>query len=128
MSGGWQIRNIYLYLVSFVTLLILIFGLVAFLGNIADFIFPTDYQGYITLMEVEAEFNRGGQNVESLQELDEIRQGRMDNETSRNQIYRIRRLVSSLATWLVALPFYLYHWKKIKIELLGTEGGISNEA
>lgn len=128
MDGGWQMRNIYLYLVALVTLMMIVFGMVAFFNNAARFLMPVEYRSYITLMDVEAELVNSGRDVPSQNELSSLRQERMDNEDVRNQAYRVRELVSSLAIWVVALPFYLYHWKKIKLELLGNGGGVGYEA
>ncbi len=123
MDGGWQMRNIYLYLVAFVTLMMIIFGLTSFFNNVARLVFPLDYSYYITLMDVEAEYVNTGREVPSLEELESLRQTRMDNDTAMNRAYRLRDLVGTLAVWLVALPFYLYHWNKIKTEILH-DGGV----
>lgn len=128
MDGGWQMRNIYLYLVALVTLMMIVFGMVAFFNNVARFLLPVEYRSYITLMDVEMEFVNSGRDVPSQNELSRLRQERMDNEDARTQAYRVRDLVSSLAVWVVALPFYLYHWKKIKLELLENGGGVGYEA
>jgi hypothetical protein len=128
MDGGWQMRNIYLYLVTFVTLMMIIFGMVAFFNSVARFIFPQEYRTYITLMDVEAEYTSAGRDVPAQSELSRLRQERMDSDVTRTRAYRVRDLVSSLAVWAVALPFYLYHWKKIKVELLANGGGVGYEA
>ncbi len=127
MGGGWQMRNIYLYLVCFVTLMMIVFGLAAFLNNAARLAFPLDYRYYITLMDLEAEFVNAGKEVPSLEELRSLQQERMDAVEARERAYLLRDLISSLTVWLVALPFYLFHWKKVKREVLNSGGGIAHE-
>ncbi len=128
MDGGWQMRNIYLYLVTFVTLMMIIFGMVSFLNSIARLVFPLEYRYYTTLMDLEAEYTNAGREVPPLEELERVREDRMERDAARDRAFQIRDLVSSLAVWLVALPFYVYHWKKIKIEILDDGGGVGHEA
>jgi len=122
MDGGWQIRNIYLYLVAFVTLMMIVFGMAAFLNNVARLVFPLDYRYYVTLMDVENEYINAGREAPPLEELKRLQQERMDINMSRDRAYKIRELIGSLAVWLVALPFYLFHWRKIKVELFSGGG------
>ena len=117
MPQGWQLRNIYLYLVCFVTLLIIVFGLVTFLNHAVNYFFPVSYHHYPTLMEIEEELFRNNEEVPSVDKLEQIRDERVAQVESRDNTRKLRTLVSSLAVWIIPIPFYLYHWRKIKREL-----------
>ncbi len=127
MSQGWSIRNIYMYLISFVTLMMVLFGIISFLNNTARFFLETDYRYYITLMDIEQEYLNTGRDVPPVKELERIREERhlagQEEDYLRNRAYRLRNLIGSLAVWLVPLPFYLYHWRKIKEEHYPPRGG-----
>lgn len=124
MSQGWQLKNIYLYLVSFVTLMMILFGLIAFVNNVARFFFPTDYTYYQTLMDIEREYINTGREVPPVTELEQIRDERLESERARNRTYVLRDMIGALSVWLIPLPFYFYHWRKIKKDILTHEGGI----
>ncbi len=117
MSTGWHPKNIYLYLVSFVTLMMIIFGLVAFLNNLARVVFPVDYYHYPTLMEIEQEYNTSNTDATPQAELERIREERISLEGERNRAWRLRELIGTLTVWLIPIPFYLYHWRRIRKDL-----------
>ncbi len=117
MSTGWHPKNIYLYLVSFVTLMMIVFGLVAFLNNLTRFAVPTEYFHYPTLIDIEQEFLISKQEVPPVAELERIRDDRISLDKERDRAYRLRELIGTLAIWLIPIPFYLYHWRKIKQDL-----------
>ncbi|MDW7651858.1 MAG: hypothetical protein SCK29_14590 [Bacillota bacterium] len=123
MTQGWQIKNIYLYLVCFVTLMMIVFGLISFLNNSVKFIYPVDYPYYRTLMDIEQEYRNTGRDVPSVAELEQIRDEQLESERAVNRAYTLRNLIGSLFVWLIPIPFYLYHWKKIRIELFPANGG-----
>jgi len=125
VSQGWQLKNIYLYLVSFVTLMMILFGLIAFANNVARFLFPADYLYYQTLMDIEREYTSTGRESPPLTELERIKDERMESERTRNRAYTLRDMIGTLSVWLIPLPFYFYHWRKIKEDILTHEGGIA---
>jgi hypothetical protein len=124
MTHGWQLKNIYLYLVSFVTLMMIIFGLIAFIHNMARFTFPVDYTYYQTLMDIEREYTNNNREVPPVSELEQIRDERITSEQNRNRAYLLRDLIGSLTVWLIPIPFYIYHWRKIQLELFPRKGDI----
>ncbi len=129
VNGGWDLRGIYLYLVAFATLMMVVFGLISFLNNVAHFLYPLHYRYYITLMDLEAEFIYSGRDVPSLEVLRQIQTDRMEWMTgTADQSYRLRGIISTMALWLVALPFYLIHWKRIRVELLDAGEVAAGEA
>ena len=117
MSRDWQLKNIYLYLVCFVTLMMIIFGLISFLQNVVNYFVPVRYANYLTLMDIEQEYLNSSREVPPLEELEAIRDSRNAQEEQlkkNDRIYTLRSLVGSLAVWLIPLPFYQYHWRKIR--------------
>lgn len=122
MGQGWHIKNIYLYLVSLVTLMMIVFGSIIFLDNVGRMIFPTDYQHRMTLMDLEREYINTDTELPAISELERIRDERFADEQARSRIISLRNLVRSLFIWLVPIPFYLFHWKKIKSELFRNGG------
>lgn len=124
MTQGWQLKNIYLYLVSFVTLMMIIFGLIAFIHNLARVVLPVDYTYYQTLMDIEREYTNNNREVPTLSELEQIRDERITSEQNRNRAYLLRDLIGSLTVWLIPIPFYIYHWRKIQLELFPRKGDI----
>lgn len=123
MTQGWQLRSIYLYLVCFVTLLMIVFGFISFLNNAARLLFPVNYSYRQTIMDVEREYLSQNRPVPPVAELEQIRDERMQKELNNERIRFLRDLIGSFAVWLIPIPFYLYHWRKVKNELIN-EGGI----
>jgi hypothetical protein len=117
MSTGWHPKNIYLYLVSFVTLMMIIFGLVAFLNNLAHVVFPVEHYYYPTLMEIEQEYKNLNRDVPPVAEIEKIREERITLDKERDLAWRLRELIGTLAVWLIPIPFYIYHWRRIRKDL-----------
>jgi len=111
MDRKWDIRTIYLYLVSFVTLMMVLYGTVSAFEAAFEFFFqPPDIYGPSVL---EMKLTQSGQvaDQDTLKELARIEQER----TERNMRYNnLRRVFNSLATLSVGLPVYMYHWRMIK--------------
>lgn len=125
MTQGWHLKSIYLYLVCFVTLLMIVFGFIAFLGNVGRVVFPDQHSYYYqTLMEMEREYVNNKQEVPPVTEMERIRDERLNSERARARAYLLRDLISSLAVWLIPVPFYLYHWRKVREGLFPVKGGI----
>ncbi len=103
-----NIRLLYLYLFSFVGLLIIVFGSVNLVNlGLKTLVFPDidSYEVYpVKITEVE------GQPIEPSVEEQLASQKR---EISRQ---RQRQLVEAVSMITVGLPLYLYHWKTIQKE------------
>lgn len=108
----WSLRNIYLYLVSFVSLILIIAGLITFLGSVSDIFFPTEY--YPPKLERMNNYNKDlGMSREQYEaQIEKEMQQYKANEQNR----RVNRSIRSLSMVIVALPFYLYHWRKIQAD------------
>jgi hypothetical protein len=124
VTQGWHIKNIYLYLVCFVTLLMIVFGFISFLNNAGRLVFPVEYSYRQTILDVEQEYLQTNRTVPSITELQKIRDERLDATRNNERVRMLRDLLGSFFVWLTPVPFYLYHWKKVKEDLFVNEGGI----
>lgn len=116
-----NIRNIYLYLFSFIGLLIVVIGMVQVVDLALNvWVFPdADLYDYGPRYPLEL--------AEPGAELDEKEQAAYEAEM---QAYsraeqtrsRQRQLSGSLAMLLVGVPLYLYHWRIISRERLAANG------
>lgn len=102
----FNLRLLYLYLFSFVGLLITIIGSIQLLDlGLNTYVFKvSEYTYYPETMSLD-----GGKSIAEPAEL----QKRNEQEQA-NQ--RKRQVSNSLAMILVGAPVYLYHWKTIKKE------------
>ncbi len=109
-----KLRNIYLYLVSFVALMMIIIGLIFTVQNITDVLFPTNYYFEAAPIQktpsmTEEEFKK----YEEEQKINEYNQ----KMNYKNQLTDSKKNVAkSIAVVIVALPTFFYHWRKIEKE------------
>lgn len=109
-----KLRNIYLYLVSFVALMMIIIGLIFTVQNITDVLFPTNYYFETAPIKktpsmTEEEFKK----YEEEQRINEYNQ----KMNYKNQLTDSKKNVAkSIAVVIVALPTFVYHWRKIEKE------------
>lgn len=112
MKREWNLRNIYLYLVSFVTLMMIIAGTVQLIRATVHLLYPPPpyYAG-----PVEIKMRMGDPDVspELIEEQARLERERQEQHLRHEQA---RRLAESLALLAVALPTYIYHWRKIQQE------------
>jgi len=105
-TDRWSLRNIYLYLVCLITLIMIIFGTVGVVRNVVELIYPEPpYVDYPTVKEP-------GVEQPTAEELEEVRKAEQDRQLR----YAIIELVGNAALLLVAGPLYIYHWRKIETE------------
>lgn len=103
----WSLRNIYLYLVCFVTLMMMIFGTVSIIGGIVDIVFPTYYSYYPLSFE----------GRDSISENDKkIMEENMKREEENRKRENKKNLIKSIGSVFVALPIFVYHWRRIEHE------------
>jgi Co/Zn/Cd efflux system component len=109
-----KLRNIYLYLVSFVALMMILIGLIFTVQNITDVLFPTNY--YYAPIPAE---KTSGMTEEELKKIEEENKINEQNQKMNyhNQIMVSKKNVAkSVAVVIVALPTFAYHWRKIEKE------------
>ncbi len=109
-----KLRSIYLYLVSFVALMMILIGLIFTVQNITDVLFPTNY--YYAPIPIE---KTKGMTEEELKKIEQENKINEQNEKMnyQNQITNTKKNVAkSVAVVIVALPTFAYHWRKIEKE------------
>jgi len=100
----FSIRILYLYLFSFVGLLIIVIGSIRLVDlGIKTFIFKDSDKYEIYPVKIE------GEEVESV----EVQEARQKRESKRQ---KQRELSGSISMILVGVPLYLYHWRTIQKE------------
>ncbi len=103
-SSRWSLRNIYLYLVCLITLIMVIVAAVGLVRSTVELVYPDP--GYYYSGPIEKEGARTEADIKAEQEAQE--------EQSRRQA--VLNLVGNGAMLLVAGPLYIYHWRKIEVE------------
>lgn len=96
-------RNIYLYLVCLITLIIAIFALVSVVRSTVELLYPDP--SVHSFPEKES-----GLSPEELERQD---QAMADS----NRRWAVINLVGSGTTLLITVPIYAYHWRRIQKEL-----------
>lgn len=102
-----KLRNVYLYLVSFVALMMILGGLIFTAQNITDVIFPTNI--YYDAYPIDKEGNLSAEEKKLYEE------NQKKNEENRRTDSK-KSVAKSIAVVIVALPTFMYHWKKIEKE------------
>lgn len=101
----WSLRNIYLYLVCLITLIMVIVAAVGLVRSTVELVYP-DPGYYYSVPE------KGGVDGRTQEDIDAERE--YQEKQSRRQA--ILNLVGNGAMLLVAGPLYVYHWRKIEVE------------
>lgn len=108
----WNLRNVYLYLVCLISIILIIIGLITFANSMVDMFITTSY--YPSAIEKMGTYNK------DLNMTKEEYQALVEKETAQNQANekknRAKNSIKSLSMFIVALPFYIYHWRKIQKE------------
>ena len=113
MKINWDLEHVYFYLVSFISLILIIIGAVNLTQTAIAYITPVydDYGPYappgLTHELAEWEEKFGSEYIA----MEKTRYEDLARENYNRQL--IRDFVSGLAFIVIALPVYLYHWRKI---------------
>ena len=107
-DARWSLRNIYLYVVCLITLIMVIVGAANGIRSAVELFYPDPgYFGYYAEpIKVEGE---SGLTEEQIAEQEELAKAQ-----SRRQ--GVLSLAGNLAMVFIAGPIYLYHWRKIEME------------
>lgn len=100
--SGWTPRNIYLYLVCLITLVITIFALTNVVRSAVELIYPEPVRAIVPRLPEEAP----EEDVVLQQEQEEFLRRSSQRRT-------ILSLVGNAALLAVAVPLYRYHWRAI---------------
>ncbi len=102
-----KLRSIYLYLVSFVSLMMILMGVIFTVQNITDVMFPTNY--YYDMYPYE---KMEGVSEEEQQKYEENQKRYYENSIIESK----KNVAKSVAVVVVALPTFIYHWRKVEKE------------
>ena len=107
MAGSrWSLRNIYLYVVCLITLIMVIVGAATAVRAVVDLVYPDP--GYY----MERPVDEDGEPMYSEEEWERQQQIQQDSTLR----YAVLSLVGSLSYVFIAGPIYIYHWRKIESE------------
>ncbi|MBN2848256.1 MAG: hypothetical protein JXP72_07395 [Coriobacteriia bacterium] len=112
-DARWSLRNIYLYVVCLITLIMVIVGGAGTIRSVAELVYPDPGYYWGEPIPVKAQ---EGPTAEQRAEQEEF---------ARAQSVRqgVLNLAGNLAMVLIAGPIYLYHWRKIEMEHVDTPLG-----
>ncbi|MHB1136011.1 MAG: hypothetical protein ACYCXR_05780 [Coriobacteriia bacterium] len=108
MSGErWSLRNIYLYIVCLITLIMVIVGAAGTVRTIVEFIYP-DPGGSFYPYKVEPEKREA--EIAEFEKQEALQRAQSTRQSALN-------LAGNVALVVIAGPLYIYHWRKIEGEL-----------
>lgn len=117
MSRPITIREIYLYAVCLVTLVMIIIGGIMFLTSLVQAIFvspPPPYMG-----DIETEIRMRQEQMGSDMSKEEIREqieAESKQMAAQERYWRMQSLINAVIMMVVAAPVYFYHWRKVQRE------------
>lgn len=100
-----SLRDLYLYLVCLVTLVVSLFAAVGLVRGVVELLYP-DPGAYAWV--------EPGPAGEELDDAERARQEQMGRDSQRRQA--VLGLVGSGATLAIAGPLYVYHWRQVQTE------------
>lgn len=104
------LRNMYLYLVCLITLVISVFAAVNLVRSTVELLYPDPgYYGY------EPYVGPAGKEEPGVSKAEQRRREEAAKDSQRRQ--SVLGLVGSGTTLLIAGPIYLYHWRRVQTEL-----------
>ncbi len=105
------LRNVYLYLVCLITLVVSIFAAVSLVRGVVALAYPDPgaygYYGYYP--------PEPGVEGQPIDQEERERQEQLAEDAARRQA--LLDVVGSAATLLIAGPLYVYHWRRVQSEL-----------
>ena len=113
MQIKWDLEHVYFYLVSFIALILLIIGAVNITQTAIAYITPVydEYRPY-TIPEPYQDLTAWEEHLSpEVMENEKARYERIGRENYNRGL--IRDLIGGFAFIAIALPVYLYHWRKI---------------
>jgi hypothetical protein len=107
----WSPRNIYLYLVCLVTLILVIFATVEVVKAVVELAYPEPVWDATTVAKPIVPPSETPAQVQ-VDEAAELRQREIQRQWSQRN--SLLNLVRNIAMFLVATPIYVYHWRRIE--------------
>ena len=110
---NFTLRLLYLYLFSFVGLLITVIGLIRIVDLGMKVIFFPDADKYFYSIPAPVGKNYSEQTPEQIQQTKEEQEKQQNQEVARQ---RQRELTGAVSMIIVGLPLYVFHWRTIQKE------------
>ena len=104
-SDRLSLRELYLYLVCLVTLVVSLFAAVGLVRGVVELLYPDP----ATYAWIEP-----GPAGEDMDDAERARQEQLGRESQRRQA--VIGLVGSATTLAIAGPVYVYHWRQVQTE------------
>ena len=104
-----NIRTIYLYIVSFISLFMIVVGVISTVAAMASYKYPQVY--YYDSNTYEKEYVIGNITDTSYDYNEELLKRISDRKRE-----HLREVYSSLAIVIVGTPLFMYHWGKVQKE------------
>ena len=117
-DSSWSLRNIYLYIVCLITLIMVIVGAAGTVRTVVEFIYPDPGGGMFFPSKVEPA--KRDAEIAQFEEQQEIQRAQSTRQSALD-------LAGNLALVIIAGPLYVYHWRKIEGELDAESEGIPAE-
>lgn len=116
LAKSWSIKNLYFYLVCLVTLFLFVGGAIAAINSSMQLALPDRPNVPLTYVYYPEYKGEPAQPVFDPPPLPELETRRTDQEKAESYYrgYIKRSLLNYVALMLIAAPFYLYHWNKVK--------------
>ncbi|MFZ5814311.1 MAG: hypothetical protein ACOY93_03295 [Bacillota bacterium] len=103
----WEVRKVYLYLVSLVTFIMLLMGIWTFIVGMIDLVYPGPAPD--PCLEALQEPERG------VIDLDEAKCAELKAHAVRQrEVQRIKEIITSALFVVIVAPAYLYHWRQAR--------------
>ncbi len=103
MTAKWNIRNIYLYLVCLITLVIFIFAISHMASGLVEIFYQRPVANYYEKPSTDSNVDDKA-NREKMVEI----------QRQQDRYYAIKRTIESGIMIFVVVPIYIYHWRKIE--------------
>ena len=124
-----NIRIVYLYTVCFITLMMAIGGIISTVNAAARYYLPTVHIPYM-FAERFIDERQGVMTDEERTVLIEKEQLRFAEEfrvqSENERIRSIRGIFNSAIVWLIAVPIFAFHWRKISKEVVLEDGAVND--
>lgn len=114
---SFKVREFYYYAICFVTLIICIFAAAQLVDTIAEMFYPYPEHtpSKIELYQMKERMNSDSIDNETIKQwVEEERQIRTEREIKARQHRFAKELARSLAFLIIAIPLYIYHWRRVR--------------
>jgi hypothetical protein len=116
-----NIRTVYLYTVCFITLMMMIGGIISTVNAVANYYLPQTWHhwGYARPLPIDSEdieVDLTGEEIAEREEWEREMEDQRAIQEENERIRNLRNIFSSSAVWLIATPIFILHWRLIKKE------------